>query len=82
LQLAGIVNVAGGDYEGAQISGILNYAKTVKGCQLGFINYADSISGVPIGFLSFVKNGYKALEISTSESFYATALFKTGVNKF
>jgi len=82
LQLAGIVNVAGGDYEGAQISGILNYAKTVKGCQLGFINYADSISGVPIGFLSFVKNGYKALEISTSESFYATASFKTGVNKF
>ncbi len=82
VQIAGIVNFVDGNYEGAQISGILNYAKTVKGCQLGFINIADSISGVPIGFLSFVKNGYKALEINTSESFYATLSFKTGVDRF
>jgi hypothetical protein len=97
--LAGFSNVAGANADavqissfcnnvkdtltGLQLSGFLNTAKHVKGCQLGFINICDSIeNGIPIGFISIVKKGYHEFEIGCGESFNAYASIKLGVSKF
>jgi hypothetical protein len=97
-QFAGFANVVAGDIHGAQIAGfanvateimdgiqigVFNYVKKLSGVQLGVFNYADSvISGTPIGFLSFVRNGYKTVEIGTSETLHGYLSFKTGTRKF
>jgi hypothetical protein len=82
LQLAGFVNVNSGRLSGTQISGFFNYAGKLKGVQLGVINYVDSLEkGVPVGFLSFVKNGYTAFEIGTTETLYGVMSFKTGTRQ-
>jgi hypothetical protein len=82
-QLAGITNVAK-DVKGAQIAGYVNIAENVDGLQLaGIINVCDSIDGIPFALFSYVrKNGYRSLEISTSEINPATISFKTGVKRF
>jgi len=82
IQIAGFSNVNTGDIKGAQVSGFLNTAKKVDGVQVGFINISDTIAnGVGIGFLTFVKKGYRALEIGANETFYANASFKTGTER-
>lgn len=81
FQAAGISNLVYGDLTGAQI-GFINTAKKIKGFQFGFINIAEEFEqGVPLGFLSFVKNGYHAFELSATESVYANATLKVGVEK-
>jgi hypothetical protein len=83
VQLAGFVNLAMGDVNGFQGSGFVNVAQNVKGVQLSIINIADSIDGVPIGLLSIVrKNGYRRVEVWSSETLQANVAFKTGVEKF
>lgn len=78
MQLAGIMN-ASPYVQGAQISGFLNKTKVLSGVQIGIINIADSIQkGVQIGLLNFTKNGYRAAEIESNESFYVTANYKMG----
>ncbi len=58
-------------------------AGDVNGLQLGVINVAKSVSGgAPVGVFSFVKNGYRAVEISGNESFYGMISFKTGIRAF
>lgn len=79
LQAAGFMNITGFDAKGAQIAGFLNVAQRVRGVQIGFINICDSIDGVPIGFLNIVQQGYRRLEIYTTESFYFNLGFKMGV---
>lgn len=97
VQIAGISNVNNGNLEGTQVSGISNFvngdlsgtqiglvnkAKNVKGFQLGLINVANDFeSGVPLGLFSFVKNGYHAVELSTSDAIYTNLNFKMGVDK-
>ncbi|WKN33681.1 STN domain-containing protein [Porifericola rhodea] len=83
VQLAGFMNIASGDVNGLQASVFMNFARNLKGLQLGVFNVADSVDGLPIGFLSIVrKNGYRKLEIWSSESMHANAGFKIGVEKF
>jgi hypothetical protein len=82
FQLAGFVNVST-THTGTQIAGFLNYVKKLQGVQIGVFNYVDSLEhGVPIGFLSFVKNGYTAFEIGSTETLYGVMSFKTGTRKF
>lgn len=82
MQLSGIANVVHGSTTGAQI-GFINYTKKMNGIQIGFINVArESDEAIPIGFLSFVKDGYRALEFSTTESIYGNVTGKLGVEKF
>lgn len=82
LQAAGFMNISD-DIAGAQLAGFMNIAKNVKGAQIaGFINIADSVGGVSIAFLSFVKNGFKYIEISNSEMMDFNFAFKTGVRSF
>jgi hypothetical protein len=81
-QLAGIANAAV-NVKGAQISGIVNVAKNVEGIQLaGIVNICDSIDGVPLALLSYVrKNGYRVIEVSTTENAIAQASFKSGIRR-
>ncbi len=82
-QVAGFANVCLGTVKGVQASGFINYAKKVHGLQLGFINVADSIDrGIAIGFLSFVKDGYKVLQLGGNETLFGEVSFKTGVPRF
>lgn len=81
-QVSGIVNIATKKVGGAQIAGILNYGKEIKGSQIGFINLSDTVTGIPIGFISFVRKGYRRVELSANEILYANLTLKTGVQKF
>lgn len=81
-QIAGFLNTAS-TVSGVQLAGFINRARYLKGIQIGFINIADSVSGgVPIGFLSFVKNGYRAVEVYSGEDFEANINLKVGVKRF
>lgn len=81
LQVAGVSNLVNGDLTGAQI-GLINKSKNVKGFQLGLINVANDFEhGVPLGLISFVKNGYHAFDIYTSDAIYTNLSFKMGVDK-
>ena len=81
VQVSGISNVVNGDVSGCQV-GLFNRSKHIKGFQFGLINVANEFEqGVPLGLISFVKNGYHAFEISTSDAIYANLSFKMGVDK-
>lgn len=83
FQIAGFANVNTERTEGVQIAGFTNYTKKLKGVQLAPFNYVDSLEkGLPIGVFSIVKNGYKTIEISTNETLYGVASYKTGTKKF
>ncbi|MDA3894463.1 MAG: hypothetical protein PF517_22605 [Salinivirgaceae bacterium] len=83
IQASGFLNVNTGRLNGAQLSGFVNFSNKLRGTQIGVFNYVDSLeSGTPIGFLSFVRNGYHAFEISSSETLNGIATFKTGTKKF
>lgn len=82
-QIAGFTNIAKKKSKGMQMAGFFNFAGKLKGVQIAPFNYVDSLEkGVPIGFLSFVRNGYHALEFSTTETMYGVFSFKTGVRQF
>ena len=82
IQLAGCVNMVEDGFEGIQLSGLVNYAKNMKGAQIGFINVNSSIKGIPVGFLSFSKKGLHQFEIATNEFTPLQIGFKTGINSF
>lgn len=82
VQFAGFVNISKGTVSGMQISGILNSAKTVKSSQIGLFNFADSASGTPVGLLSYVRKGYRAIELSSNELMPVNLSVKTGVKRF
>ncbi|TNE74541.1 hypothetical protein EP331_01395 [bacterium] len=79
----GFVNTAGSYKNGLQF-GYVNVTKKLDGLQFGFVNYADTVkSGLPIGFISVVKNGgYRAFELSASETSPIQLAFKIGVKQF
>ena len=82
LQVAGIANIAE-DVTGAQIGGIVNIGRHVKGLQVGLVNISDEMDGIPIGLISIArKNGYRKLDISTSEALNAQVAWKMGVTHF
>jgi hypothetical protein len=83
IQGSGFANVTTGTHKGVQASGFFNYARKLRGVQLSFVNVADTVEkGIPIGFLSFVRNGYKVIQIGGNETLYGEISFKTGVRQF
>ncbi len=82
-QLAGFANVNKQPMQGTQIAGFINVARKMKGAQIGVINIADSLDGAAIGIISIVKkNGYRRLEMYSSEAMKANVAFKMGVRGF
>jgi len=88
LQVSGIANWGGHNVRGAQISllnvggsvngaqiGLVNIARRSRGLQLGLVNVADESEGVPLGLVNIVRNGYRAVEMWSSD----TAAFNAGV---
>lgn len=96
VQIAGFGNIAGGIADGVQIAGFSNISESFtgfqlapvnmigsgKGLQVGIVNFADTLDGVPFGVVSWVKNGYRKIDVYGNESFYLNAAFKTGVRNF
>lgn len=78
VQISGLGNLALGSLRGVQISPLINYAKHMKGFQIGLINLADSSSGYSVGLLNFVKHGYHKISISSNELMNANIALKTG----
>jgi len=81
-QLSGIINISTQKVGGAQISAIANYGKEINGSQFALINISDTVTGFPIGFISFVRRGYRRVELSANEVLYANLTLKTGTSKF
>jgi len=83
VQASGFANITTGTQKGVQASGFFNYARKLRGVQLGVVNVADTVEkGIPIGFLSFVRNGYKVIQIGGNETLFGEISFKTGVRQF
>lgn len=81
VQMADI-NTAMGDFTGVQL-GVVNYAKRLKGVQLGLINVVGEDNGaVPIGLINIVKGGYYELEIVSGEVIHTNLNYKMGVEHF
>jgi hypothetical protein len=49
IQVAALGNVAGSKFEGIQLGGLFNYAKHLRGLQVGLINIADTSRGFQRG---------------------------------
>lgn len=82
VQTAGIGNVAAKEMKGIQIGGIFNYAKEMKGLQIGLVNVADTSSGFSIGLINWVNKGYHKLSLSSTDVFGTQLAVKTGTAKF
>jgi len=83
VQVSGAVNIVRGTTNGLQLSGLFNHTDKLRGIQVGLINHADTIeNGFPIGLVNIIKNGYHKFEVSTDESFYVNAAYKTGGRNF
>ncbi|MFA6484079.1 MAG: hypothetical protein WCW62_15980 [Bacteroidales bacterium] len=83
VQATGFANVTTGYQQGVQVAGFFNYAKKLRGVQVGVVNVADTVErGIPIGFLSFVRNGYKVIQVGGNETLFGEVSFKTGVRQF
>lgn len=80
-QLSAVSNFTNQKTKGIQLSTLFNYSNTLEGIQFGIVNVADTIKkGVQIGLINIVKNGYKKLELSSNETFFINAAYKTGGN--
>lgn len=77
-QTAGVYNVSIDTINGGQLSGVVNYAKKIKGFQLGLINVAGELEGVSLGLLNLSKNGYHKISLYTTELTNTNASLLTG----
>ncbi len=83
VQICGLVNNCNDTLAGVQISSLVNRAHILSGLQLGVINIVDSIAGgTPVGLFNWVKNGYKAIEISSGEFYPLEIYLKSGGKHF
>lgn len=78
LQIAGIANISIREMKGVQVGGVFNYARKLKGVQVGLINISDTSDGYSIGLINIVLKGYHKLSFSANEVFSLHAAFKTG----
>ena len=83
FQGSGYVNLNNDTIKAIQASSALNYARVLKGAQIGLVNIADTSSGFQIGFINIVKHGgFKAIELTANETNYINATIKTGGRNF
>ncbi|WP_158800029.1 hypothetical protein [Pedobacter sp. L105] len=75
IQIAGLINKS--RYSSFLQFSSLNIAEKVRGIQLGLINMADS-SDYAVGVINIIKNGEKSISLSTDQSFFTHADFRSG----
>lgn len=95
IQLAGITNWNSGNFHGAQVGGIynqnlgnihglqlglINMSNSVDGAQIGLINVADSSNGITLGLFNYVRTGYHAVELYSTDVMWANIALKSGTN--
>ncbi|QJB33227.1 hypothetical protein HF324_18295 [Chitinophaga oryzae] len=80
-QLSTIGNISHGTMRGLQLGTIFNYARHLKGVQIGLVNIADTSSGYTIGLVNIVKHGYHKLSVYTNEVVNYNVAWKTGSRK-
>jgi len=78
VQVAGVFNVA--RKNNIQVAAVFNVARNTR-VQIGLINFADT-SHLSIGLMSFVRNGYRSLEISGEEMLHDNLNFRLGTRSF
>lgn len=81
VQISGVANMSHGDMDGVQISGVFNYARHLRGLQIGLINIADTSDGYSIGLVNIVLKGYHKLSFSSNEVTNLNVAFKSGNSK-
>jgi hypothetical protein len=81
LQLAGVGNISNSEVNGVQVAGVFNYAKRLKGVQIGLINITDSSEGLSIGLINIAVHGYNKLSFSSNEVVNVNVAYKTGYSK-
>lgn len=82
IQAAIVGNVAGSKFEGIQLGGLFNYAKHLRGLQIGLINIADTSRGFSVGLVNIVKNGYHKITLGANETLNANLSVKSGSENF
>ncbi|HEX2533951.1 MAG TPA: hypothetical protein VHK69_09465 [Chitinophagaceae bacterium] len=80
-QWAGVANISSGTVQGMQVSGVFNYARRLRGMQIGLINISDSSDGYSIGLVNIVFKGYHKLAFYSNELMNVNGAFKTGNSK-
>ena len=81
VQIADINNALG-DFTGVQM-GAINYARRLKGVQIGLINVVGEDNGaIPIGLINIVKGGHYELELVSGEAIHTNLNYKMGVEHF
>ena len=95
IQLAGVLNLCEDSLKGVQVAtiniaeeiqgaqiGVVNVCSDLKGTQIGVVNIVKTVSeGIPFGVLTFVKDGYKQLDLVYKETGMTNLRFKTGTDK-
>ncbi|MCF0054421.1 STN and carboxypeptidase regulatory-like domain-containing protein [Dyadobacter sp. CY356] len=80
-QISGIGNISKKETNGLQLSSMFNYAKNLKGVQIGVVNLADSSSGYSFGLLNIVKNGKRTVSVYGNEMLPLNIAWKSGSKK-
>jgi hypothetical protein len=78
--VAGLLNHTPTHFKGVQISGALNYARKISGLQIGLVNISDTLKGAALGLFSYSKQGYRAVEVSSSTLTRLQFALKTGTH--
>lgn len=82
-QISGFANASTGHVMGVQVAGFMNYAHKITGVQIAPFNVADTLDeGISIGVWSWIRNGYKVIQIGANETLIGEISLKSGVKKF
>lgn len=80
FQLAGAINVAGEQVTGLQLSTLLNISmENLSGVQISLSNYAREVKGAQIGLLNAAGRGVKGVQIGLINYSYEKASLKLGL---
>lgn len=78
VQIAGYMNKAEGSVQGVQLAVICNYARRLKGLQIGLVNITDSLGGFSLGLVNVVAGGYSKLSVYASDLMNTNVSYKSG----
>lgn len=78
VQIAGVGNISGKTMRGVQIAGVFNYARRLKGLQVGIVNITDTTDGFSIGLVNIARKGYKKVSVFATDELPYNIAWKSG----